>query len=125
MRRLGLVVGGLVGAVLVGACASGPTTPLLLENLTDTPVAIHADGRWVGTYEPGASRSVPLPGEPPIAIEVISPSGAQLVEWGIGADGPTIGAVTSSEVPCGTIRLSVGPIELPSIEPLPPTGPCP
>ena len=78
MTRLRLVAAGLVAAGLVAvvgaACTSGPTTPLLLENLTDTPVAVHADGHWVGTYEPGASRSVPLPGEPPLGIEVMSPS---------------------------------------------------
>jgi hypothetical protein len=112
---------------MVAGCGSlpGPTTPMSLENFTDIAVAIHADGHWIGTYEAGANRSVPVPGEPPVAIEVLSPSGAVLAEWSFDATQAVEGGVSTSEVPCGVIRLSVGRIELPAIDPVVGTTPCP
>lgn len=128
-RRRRRVVAGLVvaSALIAGACTAitGPTTPMFLENLTDIPVAVHAEGAWIGTYEAGTRRSVPVPGEPPVGIELFSPSGAQLVEWAFDAIQADAGGVSTSEVPCGVIRLSVGRIELPAIDQPPPMGPCP
>lgn len=123
----GPAVAILTVALVGGGCLSpsGPTTTMTLENLTDTPVAVHADGRWIGTYEAGADRGVPVPGEPPVGIELFSPSGAQLVEWSFDATQAVEGGVSTSKVPCGVIRLSVGRIELPAISAAPPTGPCP
>lgn len=123
--RLALFVGLLLGA---SACApTGASTAFLLENATDVPVQILVDGSWVGTYEAGTSRDVPAPGAPPHRVEVLSVSGARLLEWGYDANQATAGAVTSVDVPCGVVRLSVGRIELPALPPAEavPTGPCP
>jgi hypothetical protein len=128
VRGIAAVVAlAVVGVVTAAGCTSfsGPTTPMSLENFTDVPVAIHADGHWIGTYEAGANRSVPVPGEPPVGIELFSPSGAQLVEWSFDAVQAVEGGVSTTELPCGVIRLSVGRIELPAISPPPPSGPCP
>lgn len=120
------VAAALALALLVGACTSPTTTTtMLLENLTDTAVAVHVDGRWIGTYEAGANRGVPVPGEPPVGIELFSPSGALLVEWSFDAVQAVEGGVSSSELPCGVIRLSVGRIELPAIDPVVGAAPCP
>jgi hypothetical protein len=96
-----------------------------LENLTDTALAIHVNGTWVGTYPAGAVRDVPVAAEMPAGIEVVTPSGAVLVEWSFDERAASSGDVSVSEVPCGTIRLSVGPAELPALDPPPPLGPCP
>lgn len=124
----GAIRGAITALVLAAAgCTSlaGPTTPMSLENLTDVAVAIHADGAWIGTYEPGANRTVPVPGEPPVGIEVISPSGAVLAEWSFDATQAVEGGVSTTEVPCGVVRLSVGRIELPAIDPVIGAAPCP
>ena len=121
-------IGSVATAVVVAGCAalSGPSTPMSLENHTDTALAVHADGRWVGTYAAGARTSVPVPGEPPVGIEIRSPSGAVLVSWAFDARQAVEGGVATAEVPCGVIRLSVGRIELPAMDPSQPrTGPCP
>ena len=116
----------VVAAITLSGCAGpGTGTPMLLENLTDTPVAVHADGSWVGTYEAGAITTIPLTRELPVGIDVVTPSGAVLVEWGIGVDAPSTGGVSVNEVPCGVIRLSVGQVELPAIDPAPAAGDCP
>lgn len=121
-------IGSVAAAVVVAGCAAlaGPTTPMFLENHTDTAVAVHADGHWVGTYAAGARTSVPVPGEPPIEIEIRSPGSAVLVSWAFDEREAIEGGVATAEVPCGVIRLSVGRIELPAMDPSQPrTGPCP
>jgi hypothetical protein len=118
----------VMAAALATGCAgiSGPTTAMTLENFTDTAVAVHADGLWVGTYEAGANSSVPVPGEPPVRIEIMSPSGAVLAQWAFDGRQAIEGGVSTTEVPCGVIRLSVGRIELPAMDPSPPRiGECP
>ena len=111
----------------LSACApTDAATEFVLENETDIPVQILVDGVWVGTYAAGTDRGVPAPGEPPHHVEVLTASGARLLEWGYDASQAPNGATTQVELPCGVIRLSVGRIELP---PLGPTGeqpgPCP
>ena len=124
-RAPGALLVATAATVALAACAGpGNETSMLLENLTDTPVAVHADGSWVGTYEAGAVRSVRVDGELPVGIEIVTPTGAVLVEWGIDPASPTGGAVSVSEVPCGVIRLSVGRVELPALDPAPATGAC-
>ena len=128
MSRRWAITSGLVAAAVVGlgACSMGqPSTPMILENQTDTPLAVHADGHWVGTYAPKATASVPIPGDPPVGIELVTPSGAVLVEWSFDERAASAGDATVSEVPCGVIRLSVGPVDLPALDPPPPLGPCP
>jgi hypothetical protein len=99
---------------------------MLLENHTDTPVAVNVGGHWVGTYPASTTSSVPIRGQPPVGIEIATPSGAVLVEWSFDARQAVGGAMSVSEVPCGVIRLSVGAAELPALGDLPPpSGPCP
>ncbi len=130
MRIRRPIASGLVAAWTLGALAAcslaQPSTPMVLENLTDTPLAVHVDGDWVGTYPASTTSSVPIRGEPPVGIEVVTPSGAVLVEWAFDAQQAVGGAVSVSEVPCGVIRLSVGAVEPPALGDLPPpSGPCP
>ena len=128
MSRRWAITSGLVAAAVVGlgACSiAQPSTPMILENQTDTPLAVHADGHWVGTYAPETTASVPIPGDPPVGIELVTPSGAVLVEWSFDERAASAGDATVSEVPCGVIRLSVGPVDLPALDPPPPLGPCP
>ena len=117
----------IAGTVAASGCTSfaGPATEMTLENFTDVPVAVHANGAWIGTYEAGANRGVPVPGEPPVSVELFTPSGARLVAWSFDAVQAVEGGVSTSEVPCGVIRLSVGRIEMPAIDPVVGAAPCP
>ena len=89
------------------------------ENQTNTPLAIHVDGLWAGTYAAGTSAELPLArhGAPPYLITVKSPSGASLIDFEVTAqdiravaDGT--GAVSGSRaLQCGVVILTVGPVE--------------
>jgi hypothetical protein len=91
-----------------------------IDNMTNTPMAVHIDGVWAGTYAPGTSADVPLVGHgaPPYAITVHSPSGGVLMQLVVSADDYQMaaegtGSVSGdTELPCGTVRLSVGRIDL-------------
>lgn len=125
VRSRALVAGAMLACVLA-ACAPAATTEMQLENLTDVPVAVHVDGAWVGTYPADTSRSVPVPGSAPHLVEIFTGSGARLVEWGFGDADVAGGGVSTTEVPCGVIRLSVGRVELPALAPrTEPGAPCP
>lgn len=130
------------GALLVGlalaACdvAVPPADRIALENRTDTPVAVHVNGGWVGTYPAGAVVNVPIRGHggPPFRIEARSPSGAILSELTLSAqDAREVAEGRSSmsgggAVPCGWIEWSYGTKVLEGREPVAPqdpTGPCP
>lgn len=107
--------------LLVVACgvvpASGPTVHF--ENQTNTPLAIHVDSLWVGTYAAGASAELPLMrhGAPPYLITVKSPSGASLVDFPVTvqdikavADGS--GAASgSAALQCGVVILTIGRVD--------------
>lgn len=106
-----------------------------LRNLTDTPVAVHVNGAWVGTYPPGAIADVPIGGEAATySIEVLSPSGSRLASIALSADqldeveGGTMSLGANADVPCGTVAIWVGP-EPPeqgvNLDPSVPLGPCP
>lgn len=122
--RLG-VIGGV--AMLLSAClAQGAATEFVLENATNVPVQVVVNGGWVGTYAAGTNRAVPVPGEPPHRVEVLTASGARLVAWGYDTAQAAGGATTRVDVPCGVVRLSVGRIELPALTPTSEdAGPCP
>jgi hypothetical protein len=125
VRSRALVAGAVLACVLA-ACAPAASTEMQLENLTDVPVAVHVDGTWVGTYPADTSRSVPVPGPAPHLVEIFTGSGARLVEWGFGDADVAGGGVSTTEVPCGVIRLSVGRIELPAMDASAPRiGTCP
>lgn len=139
MPRSVLRVGGalLVGLALAACAVSvSPADRIALENRTDTPVAVHVNGGWVGTYPAGAVVNVPIRGHggPPFRIEVRSPSGAILYELTLSAGDALAVAegqssmTTGSAVPCGWIELSYGITVLEGREPVAPqspTGPCP
>jgi hypothetical protein len=123
--RIGRLVVWLALASVSVACAPGETTTVVLENSTDVPVAIHVDGSWVGTYPAATARDIQVAGQPPHTVEVFTPSGARLAAWTYTSELARDGGMSTSEVPCGIIRLSVGRIELPALGPVTPTGPCP
>lgn len=128
--------------LLLAGCtlAMDPADRIGLVNGTDTPVAVHVNGGWAGTYPPGAVANVSIRGHggPPFRIEVRSPSGAMLSGVTISAQDAAGVAEGSSSmsvggaVPCGWIELSYGesadpvaPPVQPRVPPAPATGPCP
>ena len=137
MRRALGIAAAVLAALLAAGCtmALSPADRMGLINRTDTPVAVHVNGGWAGTYPPGAVAEVSIRGHggPPFRIEVRSPSCAVLSEWTISAgDAASVADGTSSmsagsAVPCGWIEFSYGdPPDQPGATPLgPPTGPCP
>ncbi len=51
---------------------------------------------------------------------------ARLARWGFGDADVSGGGVSTTEVPCGVVRLSVGRVELPALAPRAAPGvPCP
>jgi len=131
-RWLGTLLIGLAVAACSLVPVAGPAVSV--DNVSNTPAAIHVNGTWAGTYAPGASGDVALSGRgaPPYRITVISPTGTVLTELtlteedlqaGENGDG---GVRVGSKWPCGTVRLSfaLGPPE--AVEPVP-VGqpPCP
>jgi hypothetical protein len=118
-RWLVVVAGGL----FVVACGllpgSGPAVHI--DNMTNTPMAVHVNGVWAGTYAPGASADVPLGahGAPPYMVTVHSPSGNSLLQLQVTADdvretagGGGMSAGTTG-IPCGELRISFGRIDQP------------
>jgi len=116
-RCIQVIATGLLVVACGGLSAGGPTVHF--ENRTNTPLAIHVNSLWVGTYAAGASAELPLSrhGAPPFLITVKSPSGASLVDFQVTAqdikavaDGS--GAVSGSTgLPCGVVRLTVGRVD--------------
>lgn len=103
--------------------SSGPAVHL--DNQTNTPLAVHVQGVWVGTYAPGASADVSMgsQGAPPYNVTIHSPSGGLLMVFDVtaeaikaAADGGGI-AAGSTGLPCGTVRLAIGRIDEP-LEPV-------
>lgn len=97
--------------------SSGPAVHF--DNQTNTPLAVRVKGVWVGTYAPGASANVPLGGQgaPPYNVTIHTPSGNVLLGFDVTAE--TINAAAdgggtaagSTGLPCGSVRLSVGPTD--------------
>jgi hypothetical protein len=131
MRRLAGVT--IAAALVMTACQAipGPGPIILLRNETTTAVAIHVDGRWVGTYPAGVIIDVPVGphGEPPVRIEARSPGGTTLIELTANASdlAGTTGTGAVAGLPCGRIELAVGLDAQPpeTRVPVPLTGPCP
>ena len=121
----------LIASLVVACAASGP---LHVENGSDIPVAVYADGRWVATYAPGASGDASITGAGrPQALEVRSPSGAVLLSLSINDDQLATGAAggygngASVGLPCGVVTVLIGRLSetealapAASVEP----GPC-
>lgn len=131
-----LAVVALALLALVGAgCGLVPGPRAHLKNLTDIPVAVHINGSWVGTYPPGAIAEVPIGGgDPPYAIEVLSPTGARLASIAVTSDVLTEAVEGTqslgqdADVPCGTVAIWVGrisPDQGVNLDPPVPLGPCP
>ena len=123
---------------LVMACGAIPgmdEVRVHVANETDIPIAIHVDGVWRATDEPGSTIVVPLgDGLPPITIEARSASGAVLATLDVplgpvkalrDGEGDAWGAEIA--VPCGLIRIVVGELG-PNAAVAPaaavPAGPC-
>ena len=124
---------GVLAALLVLAGCSRTVPQVQLENGTDTPLAVHANGSWLGTYPAGAVADVPIGAEgPPWSIDVKSASGAILATLEIAADdmqpadAGTRSLRTTADTPCGVVRLTFGDA---TMEPMPVStslpGPCP
>ena len=96
---------------------SGPA--VRFDNLTNTPMAVHVKGVWVGTYAPGASADVPLGGQgaPPYNVTVHAPSGSVLIGFEVTTatiDAAAEGggsAAGATGLSCGSVRLSIGPVD--------------
>lgn len=138
MPRAVAIAAAVMAALLATGCtiAMDRADRMGLINRTDTPVSVHVNGGWAGTYAAGAVADVPIRGHggPPFRIEVRSPSGAVLSEWTISPqDAASVADGTSSmsgggAVPCGWIGFSYGdqPDQPPGAEPIgPATRPCP
>jgi hypothetical protein len=121
----------LIASVVVACANSGP---LHVENASDIAVAVYADGRWVGTYGPGASgdASITAAGRPQ-TLEVRSALGAVLLSLPINDDQLAAGAAgtygngASIDLPCGEVSLLIGTLA-PGQKLIPPMrvapGPC-
>jgi hypothetical protein len=112
-RRVGALLALVVAGCLPVAAAEDRVQ---LRNETTTPVAVHVNGGWVGTYPAGAVVDVPIVGHggPPFAVEVRSPSGALLTSVTLTAedrrtvaDGST-SMSSGGDVGCGWIEISYG-----------------
>jgi hypothetical protein len=113
--RLAVVASGLlvVGCGLLPS--SGPAVHV--DNQTNTPMAVHVNGAWVGTYAPGASSDVPMGGQgaAPYKFSVHSPSGNSLMDFVVTADDITRAteggiSIGTTGLPCGEVRMAIGPI---------------
>jgi hypothetical protein len=114
--------------------ACGPSGPLHVENASDIAVAVYVDGRWLGTYAPGASgdASITAAGRPQ-TLQVRSASGEVLLTLPIDddqlADGARGGYGNGAKVdlPCGEVSLLIGTLA-PGQKLIPPMrvapGPC-
>ena len=126
LRWLGVVA---IGLFLVGcALLPGSGSSVHFDNLTNTPMAVHVNGVWAGTYAPGASADVPLGahGAPPYMVTVHSPSGNSLLQLEVTADDVSEAArggmsAGTTGIPCGEIRISFGRIDQP-LAPVPVDG---
>ena len=136
MRQARHVLVAVLGSLALASCGlipgTGPTVHL--DNVTNTPLAVHVQGGWVGTYAPGSSVDVRLAGhgDPPYMVTVHSPSGQILLQMEVTAEDLKMaadhrgGSSGSSEGECGTITLSVGqPQDAPPARPIAQLPPCP
>jgi len=125
-----------VVALLLAACSllPVPAERIGLGNLTTTPVAVHVNGAWVGTYAPGALTEVAIGGHggPPYVVEVRSPTGGLLAGITITTEDAQAAAAgemsmgSTAGLPCGAIHLQYGsPAEMPQADPAAVSGPCP
>jgi len=105
-------------ALALAGCSSLPGSgPVVrFDNQTNTPMALHVKGTWVGTYAPGATANVLLAahGQPPYVVTVQSPGGETLLELEFTAEdiariADGTGAAATTALPCGTVQLSFGP----------------
>ncbi len=94
------------------------------------------NGEWIGTYPAGASREVLLRGpfDPPLDLELRSPSDAVLLELGVNngqIEQATAGGHATGDsvgLPCGVLSVVVGTLranEVPAPPPSVAPGPCP
>ena len=118
IRLAALVVAAIVAAGCLLQPAGGAS--VRLENATTVPVAIHVDGAWVGTYPAGAVVDIPVsPSATAVVVEARTANGAVLVRYAADADQLTGGGggSSSAEFPCGSVRLSSGAGDLPTLTP--------
>jgi hypothetical protein len=116
-----LVLAGCDGLSIFG---SGLGTAMVLENRTDAPVAVHADGAWIGTYPAMTDQTVRIPGDLPIEVSLVGARDVALLRWTLGPEQAETGGSAVFEGPCGIVRVSAGRIELPALPAVPATGPC-
>lgn len=97
----------------------GSGSAVHFDNQTNTPLAVHVKGVWVGTYAPGASADVPMSGQgaPPYSVTIHTPSGNVLLGFDVTTETITAAAegggtaAGSTGLPCGSVRLSIGRID--------------
>lgn len=113
----------VLGVLAVGGCGLLPGTgPVVrLDNLTDEAAAVEVNGAWVGTYAPRTSTDIPLQGrgDPPYVVIVRMADGTEATSIELtaadvqnAADGRGGSAVTA-ELACGTVRMSIGHVDVP------------
>ena len=113
----------LLGALAVVGCGllPGSGTVVRLDNLTNEPAAVEVNGAWVGTYAPQTSTAIPLQGRgaPPYVVTVRKANGTELISLDVTADDVNAatdgsgGTAAMAELACGTIRLSIGRVDMP------------
>jgi hypothetical protein len=125
------ITAAVLAAAIVAAC-SGPTVPeptVWFENGTNTPMAVHLNGGWIGTYGPGTASDVHLRGaNAPYRVTIHAPSGSSVLELELSAEEVATRAanLVGTGLPCGTLRLSFGLPHEPSLDPVGAgTRPCP
>lgn len=111
----------LLGVLAVGGCGllPGPGAVVRLDNLTNEAAAVEVNGAWLGTYAPGTSTDIPLQGHgaPPYRVSVRLANGQELISMELTADhvrdaaDGSGGSAAMAELPCGTVRLSIGRVD--------------
>ncbi len=108
-------------SVLAAGCGllpgSGPV--VRLDNLTNEAAAVEVNGAWLGTYAPGTSTDIPLQGHgaPPYRVGVRLANGQEVISMELSAEDVSdaadgsAGSAGMAELPCGTVRLSIGRVD--------------
>lgn len=111
----------LLSVLAVGGCGllpgSGPV--VRLDNLTNEPAAVEVNGTWLGTYAPGTSTDISLQGRgaPPYRVGVRLANGQEVISIEVSAEDVSdaadgsAGSAAMAELPCGTVRLSIGRVD--------------
>ncbi len=130
LRTLALLVA--VGTALA-ACGVLAGSRVVVHNESSEPIAIHANGAWIGTVAPGTVAELPFHvDDGTTSVQGRTATGATVVD--ISGTRAMIEAALDGSMPmsawqdleCGRIILALGPFDPSILEPRPaPAGPCP